>query len=160
MTFGLRKQPDRRFCVYNNKMRSQKHNNIKPSLSKAELNLSFCCLSLHGACAASTTFKFESNMAATMTPYFNQRVRISQYPDNPASLLEWYCRIRKIRWIRTPWAGPLSVFGPNHGLINGFSGVAHCYVFLPFSVVSGPNLTFFKKIRWLDINLSYFHTKF
>ena len=30
-----------RFCVYNNKMRSQKHNNIKPSLSIAELNYHF-----------------------------------------------------------------------------------------------------------------------
>ena len=59
-----------------------------------------------------------------------------------------------------PWAGPSSVFGPNDGLINGFSGVAHCYVFLPFLVVSSLILTFFKKIRWLDINLSYFHAKF
>ena len=33
-------------------------------------------------------------------------------------------------------------------------------VFLPFSAISGPNLTFFKKIRWLDIDLSYFHAKF
>ena len=62
-------------------------------------------------------------------PILFERVHISQYPADPASLLEWYCRIRTIRWIRTPWAGPSSVFGPNDGLINGFSGVAHCYVF-------------------------------
>ena len=55
---------------------------------------------------------------------------------------------------------PIEHYWPKYGLINGFSGVAHFYVFLPFSVVSGPNLTFFKKIRWLDINLSYFHAKF
>ena len=41
-----------------------------------------------------------------------------------------------------------------------FQGWPTVTFFLPFSVVSGPNLTFFKKIRWLDINLSYFHAKF
>ena len=55
---------------------------------------------------------------------------------------------------------PIERFWPKYGLINGFSGVAHFYVFLLLLVVSGPNLTFFKKIRWLDINLSYFHAKF
>ena len=32
--------------------------------------------------------------------------------------------------------------------------------FLPFSAMYGPNLTFSRKWRWLDINLSYFHAKF
>ena len=32
--------------------------------------------------------------------------------------------------------------------------------FLPFLAISGLNLTFSKKIRWLDIDLNYSHAKF
>ena len=43
-------------------------------------------------------------------------------------------------------AGTSRVFGPNLDLINQFQG----FFFLQFLAISGPNLTFFMKIRWLD----------